>query len=335
MYYPMTIHRNISEINTEQWKQLIDNSSVASFFQTPECYDFYASMSFLKPFVFGVSENEKLAGLVCGYLIADGGKIMQFYSRRAIIQGGFLLDENISEIALQLLLKTCINELNNKAIYIETRNCSDFSKFRSTIEKSGFCYQRHLNFHIKTENIESAYAQLSSTKRRDIKISKKSGVETVELKTKDEITEFYTILQNLYKTKIRVPLFPVEFFEKFVSFDGNKILGIKYDGKIIGGSVCTCWNNVVYEWFVCGKDGDLKNIYSSTIATWNSIVYAVESGCGYLDMLGAGKPEKDYGVRDFKAKFGGELVEYGRFLYVCDNFLYRIGKFYIEKIRLL
>ena len=331
----MKIHTNISEINIEQWQQLVDNSSVVSFFQTPECYNFYTSLSFLKPFVFGVSENEKLAGLVCGYLIADGGKVKQYFSRRAIIQGGFLLCENISENALQLLLKTCINELKSKAIYIETRNCSDFSKFRPTFEKNGFCYQQHLNFHIKTESIESAYAQLSSTKRRDAKISEKSGVETVELNTKEEITEFYAILQHLYKTKIRVPLFPLEFFEKFVSFDGNKILGIKYDGKIIGGSVCTCWNNITYKWFACGLDGDLKNIYPSTLAVWKSIVYAVENGCKYLDTLGAGKPEKDYGVRDFKAKFGGELVEFGRFLYVCNLFLYRIGKFYIEKLKLL
>lgn len=31
-------------------------------------------------------------------------------------------------------------------------------------------------------------------------------------------------------------------------------------------------------------------------------------------MMGAGVPnDGGYGVRDFKAKFGGELVEYGRF----------------------
>ena len=329
----MKIHRNISEIDKKQWQQLIDNSPAASFFQTPECYDFYASLSFLKPFAFGVSEDEKLAGLVCGYLIADGGKIKQYFSRRAIIQGGFLLCENISENALQSLLKTCINELKNKAIYIETRNCLDFSKFRSTFEKNGFCYQQHLNFRIKTESIAGASKQLSSSKRRYIKMSEKTGAETVELKTKDEIAEFYAILQNLYKTKVRVPLFPVEFFEKFVSFDGNKILGIKYDGKIIGGSVCTCWNNITYKWFTCGLDGNFKNIYPSTLAVWSSIVYAVENDCRYLDVLGAGKPEKNYGVRKFKAEFGGELVEFGRFLYVCNSFLYQIGKFYIEKIK--
>jgi len=329
----MTAHTKISEIDIEQWRQLIENSSVASFFQTLECCELHKSMIFLEPFAFAVSEDEKLVGLVCGYIVADGGKVKQFFSRRAIIQGGFLLDENISEQTLELLLKTCVSELSKKAIYIETRNSLDYSKFRSVFEKNGFSYQPHLNFHVKTQSLESVYQQLSSTKRRDVKISQELGAKIVELTTKDEISEFYAILQNLYKTKIRVPLFPIEFFEKFISFEGNKIFGIKYEGKIIGGSVCTCWNGVVYEWFVCGRDGEFKNIYPSTLATWSSILYAVENNCKYLDMLGAGKPNKDYGVRDFKAKFGGELVEYGRFLYVCNKFLYRIGKFYIEKLK--
>ena len=44
-------------------------------------------------------------------------------------------------------------------------------------------------------------------------------------------------------------------------------------------------------------------------------------------MMGAGAPgDGGYGVRDFKAKFGGELVEYGRFKYVCNPVLYAIGK---------
>ena len=42
--------------------------------------------------------------------------------------------------------------------------------------------------------------------------------------------------------------------------------------------------------------------------------------------MGAGNPNKNYGVRDFKSRFGGQLVEYGRFMYIADNMLYRLGK---------
>ena len=50
-------------------------------------------------------------------------------------------------------------------------------------------------------------------------------------------------------------------------------------------------------------------------------------------MMGAGKPDEGYGVREFKSKFGGELVELGRFLSINNPILYSIGKKVIEIIK--
>jgi serine/alanine adding enzyme len=50
-------------------------------------------------------------------------------------------------------------------------------------------------------------------------------------------------------------------------------------------------------------------------------------------MMGAGKPDEGYGVREFKSKFGGELVEHGRFLFVCNPRLYALGKYIVKKLK--
>ena len=89
----------------------------------------------------------------------------------------------------------------------------------------------------------------------------------------------------------------------------------------------------MYEWFVCGLDGKFKNIFPSTLATWAAIEYAAANGFKYFDMMGAGKPDEGYGVRDFKSKFGGTLVENGRFIAVNNLPLYRIGELYIKFIK--
>jgi lipid II:glycine glycyltransferase (peptidoglycan interpeptide bridge formation enzyme) len=82
----------------------------------------------------------------------------------------------------------------------------------------------------------------------------------------------------------------------------------------------------LYEWFVCGLDGQFKNVFPSTVATWAAIEYAAKNGLIRFDMMGAGKPDEGYGVREFKSKFGGTLVEHGRFLHVLNPLLYAIGK---------
>jgi lipid II:glycine glycyltransferase (peptidoglycan interpeptide bridge formation enzyme) len=83
---------------------------------------------------------------------------------------------------------------------------------------------------------------------------------------------------------------------------------------------------VIYEMFVAGKDGQYKDIYPSILATYAAMKYANEHSIKRFDFMGAGKPDEAYGVREFKEKFGGELVEHGRFLCVLHPLLYKIGK---------
>ena len=78
------IYNCIDRLDLYQWNKLTETSSNTSFFQTKECYDFYASLSFMEPFVFAVSENNILKGVVVGYIQKDGGRLKQFFSRRAI-----------------------------------------------------------------------------------------------------------------------------------------------------------------------------------------------------------------------------------------------------------
>ena len=321
-----------SEINTEQWQNLAQISPFSSYFQTKECYDFYCSMSFLEPFVFGVSENEKLVGIICGYIVADGGKIKRFFSRRAIIAGGALLDEKISEKALKILLNFTMKSLKNKAIYIEIRNYNDYSKFKNVFAESNFIYNEHLNFHLPINS--ETETNISDSKRKEIKTAQKNNVQYVETKDVAEITAFYKILKNLYKKEIKLPLFPLEFFLKLAQLPCGKIFVIKHNGFVIGGMACVALSKkVLYEWFACGNKNAEKQLYPSVMATFAGIDYAIKNGFAIYDFMGAGKPEKDYGVRDFKAKFGGNLVKYGRFLYICKPLLYNFGKIALKIIK--
>ncbi|MEA4981219.1 MAG: GNAT family N-acetyltransferase [Paludibacter sp.] len=325
---------DITRIDVSQWSDLIRENDTATFFQTPECYHFYASLSFLKPFVYAVSENDKLVGVMCGYIIADGNVVKQFFSRRAIVPGGLLLHTGISTSALKSLLNEATTQLKSKAIYLEIRNYNDYSVFRPIIETTGFVYNAHLNFHIATPDVESALKKLNVTKRRDVKLSRNEGADWIETKDPDDVNEYYEILHDLYLTKVKTPLFPREFFEKLVQLDNGKLFVIKYKNKVIGGSVCVALPGIaLYEWFVCGLDGQIKNVFPSTIATYAAIEYAAGNGFQRFDMMGAGKPDEAYGVREFKSKFGGELLEQGRFLYVLKPRLFKLGKWMVKKMK--
>ncbi len=326
---------DIQSIPIEQWEELQETSLTRSFFQTRECYDLYASNpGFMIPFCVAVLEDNVLKGVIIGYIQRDGGKIKQFFSRRAIINGGPLLADSISEEAFTFLVTVCKKILKGKAIYIESRNFEDFTKYKHLFERCGFCYVPHVNFHIDTSTEEVIEKNLGKSRKRDIRVSLRDGAEIVEDPSVDEVRAFYLILYSLYKTKVKTPLYPLSFFERLYNKKYSKFLLVRYENRIVGGTVCVGLPDyAIYEWFACGEDNLYKNIHPSTVATYAGIRYAARHNFQYFDMMGAGKPNEHYGVREFKAKFGGKLVEHGRFQAVLNPFLYEIGKIGVKIIK--
>lgn len=298
-----------------------------SIFQQPEFYKFLESTGFLEPFRYSVERDGKEIGVIQGFLQKDGGWLKRFFSRRAIINGGPWLDEDITDEEVGNLLKKCIEGLKKKAIYIETRNYFDFSKYKHIFEKTGFVYEPHYDFIVDTNSIEVMESNMGKSRKRDINASIKQGVTIVDNPTEAEVTEFYAILEELYKKKVKTPLFSKDFFLKLWLVPFSKFILVKLQDEIIGGTVCIHDDETVFEWFACGKDGVYKNVFPSTFATYYGIRFAAENGFRKFDMMGAGAPgDGGYGVREFKTKFGGELVEYGRYVHVCNKMLYRLGK---------
>lgn len=326
----------LKDINNSDWEILLKTSPVATWFQTKEAFCFFESLPFLEAFALGVESEGDLKGVIVGYVQKDGGAIKRFFSRRAIVIGGPVLADGITDDELNLLLVTLKTKLNRKAIYIETRNFNDYSRWHRVFEKCGFELEPHLNYIVDCSSAELSWHNLKENRRRQIKRAWKEGVSIDEVTSEVEVEEFYSLLQALYSKRIRKPLFDVEFFLAFYRMSVGKLFLVKYEGKIIGGIVCPILDNrTIYEWFICGEDFSYKCQYPSVMATWAAIDYANKHGIARFDFMGAGKPNEEYGVRDFKSKFGGELVDYGRFVSVCQPMLYEIGKIGIKLLKKL
>lgn len=322
------------EIDPSAWQTLVDSSPYATWFQTKEAYAFYASLpEEMEPFAIGVEEDGHLTGVIVGYITQEKNPIKQLFTCRSIIIGGPLLDEHISNNALSALLLTA-KRITKNSIYVETRNFHNYSHRRDLFEDCKFQYQPHLNFQVDTTSVDLVESRLGKNRKRDIKTSIRDGATVIEHPTIEQVRTYYAMLKHLYTTKIKTPLFSWDFFEKLYAHSNGRFILVELNGKIIGGTVCVeLPERCLYEWFVCGRDGEWKSIFPSSLATYAGIRYAAEHGCSRFDMMGAGKPDEAYGVRDFKARFGGKQVEHGRFLCVRKPLLYRIGKLGVKLLK--
>lgn len=321
--------RTYSEIDKQNWKSLVETSPVATWFQTDEAYRFYQSVSDMCAFVYGVVEEDKLVGVIVGYTPQDKCKFKQYFTMRAIVVGGPLLDENISESALTTLLQTVKEQLGD-AIYLEIRNLHDYSGWQSIFEANGFVYQPHLNIQVTCNAMHS----MSEQRVRQVRKALKNGVEICQAQSEQEIRDWYQILKRLYRKKVRTPLWSEEFFLQFYRSGVGKCLLVKFEGKVIGGMMCPIFaGKANYEWYVCGLDEAYREQYPSVMATYAAIEYAKQNDIPMFDFMGAGVPDQPYGVRDFKMEFGGEMVEHGRYLHIRKPLLYKIGKLGVKILK--
>lgn len=330
----MTILTNYNQISHQDWDAISKKATISSWFQTREAYCFFDSLNFMEAFVVAVKEGTELMGITVGYIQRDSGMLKQRFSKRAIIVGGPMLSEGITEAQLSAMLNAVRQLPTVKGcIYIETRNLNDYSYWRKTFEACEFDYVPHYNFHQDTSSMEIVNNKLSRTRKRHIHVGLRDGATIGEATTEEEVDEFYNILSDLYRHKVKKPLPPKEFFQKMLSLPSAKILTVNYRGRIIGGmAYMELSGKVGYEWYVCGMDDTYKTLYPSELATYAGLKYAANNGCSRFDYMGAGKPGVPYGVRDFKALFGGELVEHGRYLHICKPLIYKTGEFIIHLI---
>jgi len=318
------------------WSELVKQSPMATWFQTREAYMFFKDLSFFEAFAIAVESDGQLRGLVVGYIQKDGGKIKQFFSRRAIVVGGPLLSDEITDEELAFLLSALTKGLQKKAIFIETRNFNDYSRWRSVFEQAGFGYEPHYDVQVETTSLELVNSKLDRNRKRNIKKALENGVVIDENPSAEDLRCLYSMLEELYTTKVKTPLFPFEFFEKLSKIPSSLIFVAKNaEGKLLGGLICVALDHrCVYAWLACGDDFNYKALSPSVMVNYAGVSYAARQGMSRFDFMGAGKPDDGgYGVRDFKLKFGGELVEYGRFISVCNRLLFGVGKLAVKVLK--
>lgn len=318
------------------WSELVKQSPMATWFQTREAYMFFKDLSFFEAFAIAVESDGQLRGLAVGYIQKDGGKIKQFFSRRAIVVGGPLLSDEITDEELAFLLSALTKGLQKKAIFIETRNFNDYTRWRTVFEQSGFSYEPHYDVQVDTTSMDLVNSKLDRNRKRNIKKALDNGVVIDENPSADDLRQLYLMLEELYTTKVKTPLFPFEFFEKLRAIPSSRFFVAKNaEGQLLGGLVCVALEHrAVYAWLACGDDYNYKSLSPSVMVNYAGVSFAAREGMPRFDFMGAGKPDDGgYGVRDFKLKFGGELVEYGRYVHVCNRLLFGIGKMAVKVLK--
>jgi serine/alanine adding enzyme len=323
----------IESVGRERWADFLADHPQRTIFQSPEMHDLYREAPNFAPVVIAIEGGDgMIKGILLAVNIKDYKGIVGDLTVRTVVYGGPLIipgDAN-AEAYADRILEALIEAVESRTLYIQFRNSYDMTSLHPAFLKHRFIQEDHLNLIVATSDSEKAHSEISKSKIRQAKSSLAAGVELVPASSEEEIRQFYLILEEIYKDKAKKPLPHRAFFLSFYRATQKGKLGIvllaKYQGMVIGGMVCPITEGkALNEWYICGLDKMNSKIHPSVLLTYGAIEYAITNKIPNFDFMGIGSPGKPYGVREFKTRFGGQSVNYGRYMRISNPYLYRIA----------
>ncbi|HSL45264.1 MAG TPA: GNAT family N-acetyltransferase [Anaerolineales bacterium] len=330
--------RIVHHLDEMIWREFVMNNPRGNIFHSPEMYQVFARSKGFSPALWAVLDDDgAVQALMLTAKITVIGGIFQFMTTRAVVYGGPLCsDHKQGQVALDFLLHEYNRHAARNVLFTEFRNVHDVSDLRPTLENSGYYFEDHLNFLIDlTRPSQELWKNIRSNAQRNIRKAQKSGVTIEEAHTPEDVDAAYVILQDVYH-RIQVPLpdrsLFTAAFEALHPKNMMHILFARLNGVNIGALTLLTYKGNILYWYT-GPLREYTEYRAGDLLVWSAIEFGKKLNCHTFDFGGGGRPDEEYGVRDFKLKFGGQQVNFGRNVCVHAPTRLRVSEFGYSVLR--
>jgi serine/alanine adding enzyme len=312
---PVRLVTDYNEINKNEWIELLSGSTGFSYFQGPEMYRVYAASHLHDPVLVACYDDDILKGILVGSVQKEYKGAIGSLTSRSIIRGGPVVNDNNPRY-VEALFDGYEKLISDRAIYTQIRNLAHVPEFIPVTEKYGYAYEDHLEIVADISlTPDQLWKKIHSTRRNGISRAKRAGLAFDIVNTEDGLKESYSILHEVYnRAKLPIPRFAffLNLLNEAEEHSGLRNFVLKSEGKIIGCMLGLVHNKAIYDYYAGSYSGHYKS-FPNDLLPWEVFLWGKDHGCNQFYFGGAGKPGKPYSIRDYKLKFGGETVNFGRF----------------------
>ncbi len=299
------------------WREFVEEHPHGSIFHTPEMYEVFSRTKGFKPLLWAAIDprGRPLALLLPVQVTLFPGPL-RFLSTRALVYGSVLHENSPSGTEAVRLLLDNYNRKTRGILLTEMRNLVSLDPIQPILQTASFQYEEQLNYLIHLDRpVDEILQSMHKRTRHRIRLAlKRQEVTVTEIEDRSELALFYHLVCMSYQAA-RVPVADRSLFE--AAFDVLRPKGmVKFllawvGDQCVAASAELLYKDVIFGWY-SGLNRDFGSDSANYILRWHLWEWGATHGYRIFDFGGAGRSYQPYGVRDFKAKFGGELVSYGR-----------------------
>jgi serine/alanine adding enzyme len=307
----------VQNLEAAQWREFVMRHPHGSIFHTPEMYEVLACAKGYCPMLWAVVDKGEILALLLPVQITLFS-FLSVLTTRAVSYGGLLCrQDSQGTLAARRLLQAYAGQTRSKAVYSELRNLHAQTPLRPIYDECGFVYEEHLNYLIDlTRSSDRVFQQIGGRTRKHIRRGLRRGDVTIaEAENSSDVAACYDLISRTYQ-RAHVPLADRSLFEAAFELLAPRHMLRLYlaylKDRPVAASAELFYKDTIYGWY-SGLDRSFSEYTPNDLLMWHVLCWGADNGYAIYDFGGAGKPGEKYGVRDFKAKFGGKLVEYGRY----------------------
>lgn len=326
-----------ASLTDDEWRRFLSVSPDANIFHTPEMFRLFDATVRHQPELWAVENDREVVALFTPVEVTVIGGPAAYLSTRSVAYGGFATTGADRAESVEVLLEHYRHHVGPRPVFTECRNQVSTREFDPLLARQGWRHEPHLNILLDLNRAtDEIWSGLKSNARGHVRKATKAQVAVDPVGSGGDLIDAYDVLRTTYQ-RLRVPLPPLAFFKS--AFEILHPLGMleillarTADGTVIG-ALCLLMHKAVATYWYTGALREYSRLRANDLMVWRAVELAVERGARTFDFGGAGKPTEDYGVRDFKLKFGGEVVDFGRHVLVHSPSRKKLSEAGYELIR--
>ncbi|HEX4412603.1 MAG TPA: GNAT family N-acetyltransferase [Lacipirellulaceae bacterium] len=299
------------------WDQYVDQHPKGSVFHSSEMVRAFQHTRGHQPIAIA---SLNTAGAVAAILVSVRVQTlpgpMGRLSSRAVFYAEPLCNDHPDNMnALAQLVARHDEKMSRSVLFAEVRPLFAAGGERIVLERAGYTYLDYLNYlNDVTRPIKEMWSKLHKGAQYSIRQCEKRGLVVREVPAETAVDQLFPLLKLSYSHS-GVPLVDRSLFDGTVLAGGPrgivKFFAVYEGDEPVAMDVLLTFKRQVYLWY----GGVSRSCEGSpcSLLRWQELKWAHEQGYAVCDSGGAGWPDIPYGVRDFKRKFGGDLVQFGRY----------------------
>ncbi len=300
-----------------RWDEFVQRHPKGCIFHTSPMIRTFLHSKGNKPVaIASVANNGHILALLVSVRVQTLPRPLGGISSRSIFYAEPLCHDHPDSMkALYDLVQFHDSHVGRSILFAEVRPLFEPGVERIALERAGYEYLDYLNYlNDVTLPVNAMWKNLHRSAHYSVRQCEKRGLEAREVPADIAIEELYVLLQQSYRHS-GVPLAHRSLFEatvrELLPHGMVRCFAVYKGGAAVAMDIILTYKGRAFLWY----GGVSRSTEGSpcSLLRWHELKWAHEEGYSVCDSGGAGWPNVPYGVRDFKRKFGGELVHFGRY----------------------